>query len=250
MSLKSQLLLPLLFLSGLIVGSPSKASYTPLLVTPRAAMAPGAHTASVDANDLAWLPTAKESTVAVYAPGLGHGSGVCIKRVGDLVYVLTAEHVAAMVDVDPDVTLTIQVARGDTDYALPAVVVRRDPLMDLALLAVRDVIHALPITPLAEGLPADGAIVYTLGYPAAIYPVIARVGFVVAVGGDESREEVYHTTGIWFGDSGGPLLNRQGKLIGINVQISSRPHDNQGWFPDSNKGIAVSLNSILLFLEG
>jgi S1-C subfamily serine protease len=238
MIFRSRLLLPAILLAGILIGLPLPPIEPLPFHAPHAAMASGAHAGTVDAKlDLAWLQYAKESTVSVCAPKGGHGSGVAYHRDGSEVFVLTAAHVAKKSD---DGWFTIAFGLDNSDYALDGHVIKIDLDADLAILCVHDSAQLIGDLQLATSMPKDGDVVIAIGYPRDIYPAIARVGFVY----NFLLGRILHSAGLWFGDSGGPLLDKTGKIIGINIHIQWRDHT-----PDSNQGSAVSLESLNKFLE-
>ena len=137
------------------------------------------------------------------------GSGVILDSAG---HILTNNHV---VTTSSFVTIVIQDARQVTGE-----VVARDAIKDLAIVKVA----ASGLTPAALGVSASvrpGEQVVALGYPLGIAgPVSATYGVVSAI-----RE--LQTTGLTYiqtdaaanpGNSGGPLVNLNGEVIGIVTQ--------------------------------
>lgn len=140
--------------------------------------------------------------------GYGNGSGVVIGPST----VITAAHV---------------VSRGEHFYVvgraanlLSATVVAFVPEFDLAVLQVPD----LPPTPapeLAEGFPRSNGVVLNrgpLGVEAHAYSLIRSVvASVPRVGGPEidDRPVLEISARLQRGDSGGPLIDDQGRLAGI-----------------------------------
>jgi S1-C subfamily serine protease len=239
-------LLPAMVLLGLFIGSgvPSVDSYTPSLLHTLDATS-GVNSVTVDANDLAWINASKASTVAVFTPEGGLGSGVVVDRCCADAYVLTARHVVEDQHNQPMYNFILRYGIGDADVALQGTLVRMSKDVDLALIKANDPTGLLRVAPFAKALPAKGDLVFALGYPAGAYPTIVSVGFYIEseFNIDDCREYLYHTAGIWFGNSGGKLVNRQGELIGINVMV--------GVYNDhvaSDRGMAVPLHSILAFL--
>lgn len=232
-------------LLGLIIGSDPMASYTPLpsKASPTAKVG-GVSTATSEPLDLGWLIAAKESTVVVATPR-GHGSGVVVKRVGTLAYILTAKHV---VDHLPEGSndITLIWASGDTDFQRTGYLLRKDECGDMALIMTYDPQHLLRAVPLACCITNGYAI--AIGYPESIFPPSVTIGEIVEFGvlnewSMECCTFTRMTTPIWFGNSGGPLFNMRGELIGINVMISG-----YNGHAASDRGWAVSLEDIREFL--
>ena len=111
-----------------------------------------------------------------------------------------------------------------------------DPDTDIALIKVSSA-QPFPVAPLgdSDGLRV-GEWVCAIGNPLA-YEHTVTVGVVSYIGRklfDNSLDNYIQTdAAINFGNSGGPLINARGEVIGINAAISSRA---------SNIGFAVPVN--------
>ena len=152
----------------------------------------------------------------------GVGSGFVISPDG---YIVTNDHVAG------DATeITVSFPDGKT---LPAERVGTDPASDLALLKV-DPEESLPYLSFAqEGRPLVGEWVIALGNPFGLFEATeptVTVGVVSAVGRDlQSQGQTEHLyrdmiqtdAAINQGNSGGPLVNALGNVIGVNTAIYS-----------------------------
>jgi serine protease Do len=117
----------------------------------------------------------------------------------------------------------------------PASVVGRDPLLDVALLAVeRSSSQRLPLLPMGDSdVLAVGEWVLALGNPFGD-EVTASAGLVSATGRDAAASMVQGPSRgfrtllqtdarIHRGNSGGPVLNTAGQVIGIATATSERP---------------------------
>ncbi|HEV2862523.1 MAG TPA: trypsin-like peptidase domain-containing protein [Pyrinomonadaceae bacterium] len=147
--------------------------------------------------------------------GQGSGSGSVIDAEG---HVLTNFHVIEDAD-------TVTVSFGG-EKAYPARVVGRDPDTDLAVLQVQAPREVLKVVPLGDSDRLTvGQKVLAIGNPFGLdrtlttgvisglqRPIQARNGRVIegAIQTDASINQ---------GNSGGPLLDSQGRMIGINSQI-------------------------------
>jgi serine protease Do len=155
----------------------------------------------------------------------GTGSGFIIDSEG---YILTNHHV-----IDGAQRITVTLADG---RAFRAQVVGTDPAIDVALLKIagsRD----LPEAPLGNSDELRvGEWVCAIGNPLG-YVHSVTVGVVSFMGRklfDPSLDDYIQTdAAINFGNSGGPLINARGQVIGINSAISSKA---------SNIGFAVPIN--------
>ena len=129
--------------------------------------------------------------------------------------------------------ILVKLADGRT---LRADVVGSDPDTDIALIKVSSP-QPFPVAPLgdSDGLRV-GEWVCAIGNPLA-YEHTVTVGVVSYIGRklfDRSLDNYIQTdAAINFGNSGGPLINARGDVIGINAAISSRA---------SNIGFAVPVN--------
>ena len=158
-------------------------------------------------------------------PRRGAGTGFIIDAGG---FILTNHHV-----VDGADRIMVQLADGRTFRAER---VGSDPDTDIALIKVESAV-ALPFAMLgdSDGLRV-GEWVIAIGNPLA-YEHTVTVGVVSFIGRklfDTSLDRYIQTdAAITFGNSGGPLINGRGEVIGINSAISSRV---------SNIGFAVPIN--------
>jgi serine protease Do len=171
---------------------------------------------------------------------VGGGSGFIITEDG---LIVTNRHVV------DDVSAVYTVVLSD-ERRFPAVVVARDPLMDVALMRIDAT--GLPTVELgdSDGLKI-GQTVVAIGYALAEYGNTVTKGVVSGVGrtieaGDgrgmvETLEGVIQTdAAINPGNSGGPLLDLSGRVIGINTAVS-----REGQL----LGFAIPINSVRQTIE-
>ena len=146
------------------------------------------------------------------------GSGFIISEDG---YILTNFHVIEGAD-------KIRVSLTDDDTEYRAEVVGTDPSTDLALIKI-NADHRLPTVPMGDSDSLRvGEWVIAVGNP-YYYEHTVTVGVVSAKGRklselskDPSLDEFIQTdAAINFGNSGGPLLNANGEVVGVNSAISS-----------------------------
>ena len=165
------------------------------------------------------------------------GSGFVIAADG---YILTNEHVLAEIPDD-----AVRITLSDTT-SLPARVVGRDPESDLAVLKVdRD---NLPVVELGDSdAVAVGDSALAIGAPLAL-PGTVTFGIVSAldrtietqdVGGVQRYYAAIQTdAAVNRGNSGGPLFDTAGRVIGVNSVIKSLIEDEQ---EAGNIGIAFAI---------
>ena len=164
-------------------------------------------------------------------PHQGSGSGFVIDRQG---FILTNYHVIQDAD-----RITVTLADG---RALKADVVGTDPAIDVALIKVTGA-GALDAAVLGDSDELRvGEWVCAIGNPLG-YVHSVTVGVVSFIGRklfDASLDDYIQTdAAINFGNSGGPLINARGHVIGINSALSSRA---------SNIGFAVPINQAVAIL--
>src|SRR5262249_14638605 len=155
-------------------------------------------------------------------PRHGAGSGFIIDADGSI---LTNNHVIERAE-----RIVVKLSDGRT---LRARVIGADPDTDVALIKV-DGQTGLPVAPLGDSSRLRmGEWVCAIGNPLG-YEQPVTVGVVSYLGRklfDASLDNYIQTdAAINFGNSGGPLINSRGEVIGINAAISSRA---------SNIGFAV-----------
>ncbi|MGE3277224.1 MAG: trypsin-like peptidase domain-containing protein [Vicinamibacterales bacterium] len=158
-------------------------------------------------------------------PRRGAGTGFVIDPDG---YILTNHHVIESAE-----RLTVKLKDGRN---LRARVIGSDPDTDIALIKV-DADAPLPFAPLGDSDSLRvGEWVCAIGNPLA-YEHTVTVGVVSFIGRklfDSSLDNYIQTdAAINFGNSGGPLINARGEVIGINSAISRQAR---------NIGFAVPIN--------
>jgi len=179
---------------------------------------------------------AKGATVAISDSSEGNfGSGVVIANG----YVLTAAHVTDSAEYyGLDQTLTL----GDGSEHHYSVE-KSDPDLDLALLWVDGLVVA-PVLWGDSSTLKSGDEVYALGYPLGLKNLVVTKGVISAPIQEVDGEDYIQTDAtINPGNSGGPLVDTQGRLVGINVMKASLVGVD-------NMGFAVPAAAALAFLSG
>lgn len=145
---------------------------------------------------------------------VGMGSGVIIDETG---YVLTNEHVISGAQ-------KIQVSFHDGDKPLKAKIVGKDPRTDLAIIKIQSKkrFKALPMGDSDAIRVGDWVI--AIGSPFGLSQTVT-VGIVsaerqsVRIENREYRNFIQTDAAINKGNSGGPMLNIRGEIVGINTAI-------------------------------
>lgn len=168
------------------------------------------------------------------------GSGVIIDTDG---HIVTNNHV-----VEGEVSLAVIFADGSRRSAE---LIGTDPLNDLAVIQVEgEVPGSLPLGD-SDALQA-GETVVAIGSPLGDYRNTVTVGVVSALnrslGGDAPEGLIQTDAAINSGNSGGPLINLRGEVIGINTLVvraaeSGAPVEGLGFSVPSNtvKNISAQL---------
>ena len=164
------------------------------------------------------------------------GSGVIVSPDG---YILTANHVVNGAD-----KVKVALASGEKEF--DAKIIGTDPPTDTAVLKVDA--KNLPAITIADSDKLEvGDVVLAIGNPFGVGQTVT-MGIVSALGrggfGINSYEDFIQTdAAINVGNSGGPLVDAEGRLVGINTWIISRSGGSQGL------GFAVPINMARYAME-
>ncbi len=173
----------------------------------------------------------RRSTVHVSSGGRGHGSGIIIKSDGTIV---TNAHVAPIEMTFGRLTVTLWDGRS-----FPAEITARDLRRDLAILR-------LPASDLSAAPLGDsnqlrvGELVIAIGNPFGFMGALTA-GIVHAVGpvpGLGPRKWIQAGVRLAPGNSGGPLADASGNVVGVNTMVAGR------------LGLAVPSNEVTRLLSG
>lgn len=165
----------------------------------------------------------------------GLGSGVIVRRDGNTLYVLTNHHVAGG-------ATKISVKLND-NREFTAKLVGSDERIDIALVSFESPDKSIPVAPLGNSDDVmAGDICMAFGAPLG-YAQSVTQGIVSAVGRDGSQigsisDFIQTDAAINQGNSGGPLVNIYGEVIGINTWIASRSGGSNGL------GFAIPINNV------
>lgn len=182
--------------------------------------------------------------------GFGHGSGFAIAPNR----IVTNAHVVELAARYPD-NVVIGVVPSEGDKSFRGRLIAYDPKRDLALIEFAGA--SLPPLTLYPGPVRDGEPVIALGYPGNVDLATAQsaadfikpLSPVRSQGGYAGRrrltgvEVLLHTAGIARGNSGGPLLDPCGRVIGVNSAITRAEEG------DSTFGFAIADTEFASFLR-
>ncbi len=238
-------------------GSPPSWGQTPILTAPPRPASPD-RPATVDDHDLAEFTPEERTYIRVYelanrgvahittravkadsffaveTPLEGSGSGSVIDRAG---HILTNHHV-----IEGAQEIRVTLANGK---AYDAVRVGRDTLTDIAVLRIQappEELHPLPIADssrlrvgqrvIAIGNPFGFERTMTLGIISSLNRSLPSRG------GRTMKSMIQVDAALNRGNSGGPLLDSHGRLIGMNTAIASSTGENTG------VGFAIPSNTV------
>jgi serine protease Do len=149
------------------------------------------------------------SLVVIRGQRYGAGSGIIWDANG---LILTNDHVVGR-------RMPIVVLQDDREYE--SKLIARDPNVDLALLSI-DAADLTPLQP-APVSPRVGEMVFAFGHPWGQRNTVTR-GIVSALVSAQNRRGdklpiVRSDAPLAPGNSGGPLVNARGEVVGINAMI-------------------------------
>jgi len=170
------------------------------------------------------LEKVREAVVGV-SDGMGVGSGVIVSRDG---IVLTASHVVTSPNRrSRNEPATITMANG---RQFSATVLGKDRDSDAAMLRINDLPpddRGFPFAEMGRTSEAKvGEYCFAMGHPGGYRPdreAPVRVGRLLSIG----NRTVVSDCAILLGDSGGPLFDINGKVIGIHSMITSLIIENR-----------------------
>ena len=180
---------------------------------------------------------------AITAEGEDEGTGIVLNDKG---LILTNDHV-----VKGATSLAVD-ASGSSKKTTSAKIVGEEANQDMALIEVDP--SGLGLTPLSLAGSSSaqvGDTVYAIGTPYGLEETFTK-GIVSALGREISAPDGSKITGaiqtdaaLNPGNSGGPLIDEQGEVIGVNSQIASDAARTEGSQPGSTGvGFAIASNTV------
>jgi serine protease Do len=209
-----------------------------------------AETADINAASRSVVRVAVFSEIEGERKLVGHGSGVVIAPDK----ILTNAHVVEESLYNETMTFQIIPSQGRESYM--ATVIKWSPENDLALLQLEPGARLNPAS-LFIGAVEDGADTFAIGYPANVdiamqysdddmlkpqAPVKTR-GTISAGRSAKSFDTLLHTAPIGPGNSGGPILDACGRVIGINSFGSTSENGGSDFY------FAISMKETTAFLR-
>lgn len=165
----------------------------------------------------------------------GLGSGVIVKRHGNTIYVLTNNHVAGSAT-----EISVKLYDG---RVFKGKLVGADERKDIALVSFESDDKSIPVAVLGDSDTVQtGDICFAMGTPLGYFSSVTQ-GIVSATGRTGSgigniNDFIQTDAAINQGNSGGPLVNIYGEIIGINTWIASQSGGSQGL------GFSIPINNI------
>jgi len=231
-------------------GSPSvdlEASSAPLVTAP-----PGLDPeAALDVSSI--VDSISPSVVTVVAEisdsmgsGRGTGTGVVITDDGEIV---TNAHVV-------DGATSVSVLFGNSIDPVPAVVLASDPGNDLALIRVAsddlvdvDLVPATFADPdtvdIGDEVVAVGFALDLDGGPTVTRGIVSAIGRTLILDDGALDGLIQTDAAISSGNSGGPLVNVRGEVVGINTAVLTSSFDRAA----NNIGFAISVSEAIPVIE-
>jgi putative serine protease PepD len=183
------------------------------------------------------------SIKAVTAEGEDSGTGIVLNNEG---LILTNDHVVA------GATSLVAGPGKSSSVTRPAKLVGEEANDDLALIKIDPSgLNLKPLNLVSSSSLQVGDPVYAIGNPYGLDETLTR-GIVSALGreiaapnGSKIEGAIQTDAALNPGNSGGPLLNEQGEVIGVNSQIASDAARTEGSQPGSTGvGFAIASNLV------
>ncbi|WP_375197868.1 S1C family serine protease [Sphingobium sp.] len=180
---------------------------------------------------------------------VGHGSGFAVAPDK----IITNAHVVELTREEKDLVIGVIPSEGTRTYG--GKIIAYSPGNDLALIQLEE--GSLPVSTFYAGAISDGQHVTAIGYPGTVdraqglglKQLVEPLGTVKTSGtvssgrASQSFDTVLHTAPLAAGNSGGPLVDDCGRVLGVN-SFGSISDGN-----DAEFGFAVSWREIASFLR-
>ncbi len=222
-----------------------------LLVTMLAFLGTPARADDISASGRGVVRIVTIAVVGDEVVGFGYGSGFAVAPNR----VVTNAHVVEQAQRYPD-NVVIGVVPSEGSKSYQGKVIAYDAQRDLALIEFTGT--RLPPLTIFKGSAQEGEILTALGYPGNVdvataqsakdfinpqSPVRSQGGFA-GMRSLQGISVLLHTASVAHGNSGGPLLDRCGRVLGVNAAATSG-----GESGDGNFAFAVSTAELAAFLQ-
>ncbi|MPT47538.1 MAG: serine protease [Sphingobium sp.] len=181
---------------------------------------------------------------------VGHGSGFAVAPDK----VLTNAHVVELLRTEPNLVVGIIPSQGKKSYG--GKVIAYSPGNDLALIQLKE--GRLPVSTFFAGAVEDGQSVTAIGYPGSVdraqgldlnqmtHPLspVKTSGTVSMGRASQGFDTLLHTAPMAQGNSGGPLVDDCGRVLGVN-SFGSQSESTA----DAEFGFAISNREVASFLR-
>ena len=179
--------------------------------------------------------------------GEAAGTGMVLSSDG---LILTNNHV-----VDEATSLSVKISNGSRAY--PAKVVGTDLTDDVAVIQAEGATNLTPLSfanssslAVGDGVVAIGNALNKPGPPTVTEGTVTALDRSITVnsdlGGTESlRDLIEHDAQLQPGNSGGPLFNAAGQVVGMNTAAASGQIPQQG----TNDGFAIPINTAMAIAQ-
>lgn len=180
---------------------------------------------------------------------VGHGSGFAVAPDK----ILTNAHVVELAREEKNLVIGVIPSEGTRTYG--GRIIAFSPGNDLALIQLEE--GSLPVSTFYAGAVSDGAHVTAIGYPGTVdraqglglkqlvepLATVKTSGTVSSGRASQSFDTILHTAPLAAGNSGGPLVDDCGRVLGVN-SFGSVSDGN-----DAEFGFAVSWREVASFLR-
>ena len=201
--------------------------------------------AIVDSISLSVVTVVSEISDAT-GSGRGTGTGVVITEDGEIV---TNAHVV-------DGATSVSVLFGNSIDPVPAVVLASDPGNDLALIRVAPEnltgVELVPATfadpdsiDIGDEVVAVGFALDLDGGPSVTRGIVSAIGRTLILDDGALDGLIQTDAAISSGNSGGPLVNVRGEVVGINTAVLTSSFDRAA----NNIGFAISVSEAIPVIE-
>lgn len=167
-----------------------------------------------------------------------HGSGVIYLQDGNDYYVLTNEHVVRF-------NTLVEIFLPDSNSYIQGTLMKVDAEKDLARIKITS-FNELNVCEAKAVEYETGEFVLSVGAAVSLdYTNTVTLGIVSDI--DDFR--IQHDAAVNPGNSGGPLFNLSGELIGINVTRINTTYSGNTKVSVEGMGFSITIEEVMLFLE-